>query len=58
MERLFNKRGQAILEYVIVLTAIVTAIIAATPMIREKIQDYLEHAITEMHAYVVTKLEF
>ncbi len=57
MRWLRKSRGQSTLEYVIVLTAIVAAVIAATPVIREKVQGVFEHATDEM-GQQVEKLDY
>ncbi len=48
MRRIFNKRGQSTLEYVIVLTAIVAAVIAAATTIKSKVTSSFTHAANEM----------
>lgn len=46
---LVNNKGQSILEYVIVLTAIIAAIIIfATGVLKPKLGDSLEHVAGEM----------
>ena len=40
--------GQSTLEYMIVLTTIIAAVMLAVPLIREKVQASFEHAATEM----------
>ena len=57
MKQLLNKRGQMMLAYVLVLTAVVAGAVAAAPLIKEKVQDYLEHAVTEMYNTVTTNLK-
>lgn len=52
MRRLNKRNGQSILEYTIVLTAIIAGIILAVPVIREKVQASFEKAATEMEEQV------
>ena len=52
MRRLLHKKGQSTLEYVIVLTAIIAAIILAVPAIKQKVQNAFEHAADEMEEAV------
>ena len=48
MRWLRKETGQSTLEYVIVLTAIIAAIILALPVIRDRVQQSYEHAASEM----------
>ncbi len=48
MRRIFSKKGQSTLEYVIVLTAIVAAVIAAASTIKTKVTSSFTHAAGEM----------
>jgi len=57
MRRIKGRAGQSTLEYVIVFTAIIAAVLLAVPMIREKVQAAFEHAATEMGEQV-DKLEY
>jgi len=44
-----NKKGQSVLEYVIILTAVVAVIIIfANVFLRQRVQNSLEHAGTQM----------
>ena len=53
-----NKKGQSVLEYVIILTAVVAVIIIfANGFLRTRVQNSLEHAATEMEDEV-TKINF
>ncbi|UCB56771.1 MAG: hypothetical protein JSV30_06155 [Candidatus Omnitrophota bacterium] len=56
--RRLNKRGQSILEYVIILTAIIAGIILATPEVKTKVTDLLTRAGNRMQTEVTTKLNF
>ena len=48
MRRLRNKTGQSTLEYVVVLTAIIAAVMLAVPKIQGHVQTAFEHAAKEM----------
>jgi hypothetical protein len=53
-----NKKGQSVLEYVIILTAVVAVIIIfANGFLRTRVQNSLEHASTEMEDQV-NKISF
>ena len=50
---MFRKRGQSTLEYVLILTAIVGAIIlAATRFIKPRVEGSIEHVTQEMQDQV------
>lgn len=57
MRRIFSKKGQSTLEYVIVLTAIVAAVIAAASVIKTKVTSSFEHAAGEMDE-AVAKIDY
>lgn len=57
MRRIFNKKGQSTLEYVIVLTAIIAAVIAAATTIRSKVTSSLDHVAAEMDE-AVSKIDY
>ncbi len=44
--KMYKKRGQSILEYVIVLTAIIAAVIIGAQFIKEKVQGGMTNAST------------
>ena len=52
MRRLLNRRGQSTLEYVVILTAIIAAVILAVPKIKQAVQGSFEHAADEMETQV------
>lgn len=53
MRRLLkNREGQSTLEYVVVLTAIIAAVVLAVPTIKQKVQASFEHAAGEMEEQV------
>ncbi len=52
MRRLLNRRGQSTLEYVVILTAIIAAVILAVPKIKQAVQGSFEHAADEMEVQV------
>jgi len=52
MRWLRKETGQSTLEYVIVLTAIIAAIILALPVIRDKVRASYEYAASEMNDQV------
>ena len=52
MNRLMDKKGQSTLEYVVIFTAIVAAVILAVPTIKAKVQSAFEHAAGEMEQQV------
>ncbi|MFH0763262.1 MAG: hypothetical protein V1925_05185 [Candidatus Omnitrophota bacterium] len=55
---MFRKKGQSTLEYVLVLTAIVAAIIfAATKFIKPRVEESLDHVSQEMKSEV-EKIQF
>lgn len=50
---MLKKRGQSTLEYVLVLTAIIAAVIfAASQFLRPKVQSSLEHVSDQMESQV------
>lgn len=50
---MFTKKGQSTLEYVLVLTAIIAAIVfATTQFIKPKVESSLQHVATEMEEEV------
>lgn len=52
-----TRRGQSTLEYVIILTAIIAAVIIAAKFLQNKVQSSSEHVATEMEAGV-NKIDF
>lgn len=52
-EKMFKARGQSTLEYVLVLTAIVAAIIfAATKFVKPRVENSMDHVSQEMEDQV------
>ena len=50
---MFKRKGQSTLEYVIILTAIIAAIVfAAVTFLKPKVQSSLDHVTTEMETGV------
>ncbi|UCB56770.1 MAG: hypothetical protein JSV30_06150 [Candidatus Omnitrophota bacterium] len=54
MRRLL-KRGQSVLEYVLVLSAIVAAILAVASTIKGNVKSSVEHAAGEMYDVIDTR---
>ncbi len=53
-----NKKGQSVLEYVIILTAVIAVLlIFANNFLKTKVQSSLEHAATQMDNEV-QKIQF
>ena len=49
---MFRKKGQSTLEYVLILTAIVAAVIAIAPAVRTKVFNSLDNVTTQMETQV------
>lgn len=52
-----NKKGQSVLEYVIILTAVIAAIILFAGRLGPKVGDSLDHAADQMQSEV-NKISF
>jgi Flp pilus assembly pilin Flp len=51
-DKMVNRKGQSTLEYVLILTAIIGAVVLASKMVGTKVQNSLEHVSNEMESQV------
>jgi len=56
--RRLGRRGQSVLEYVLILTAIIAGVVLASGAIKSRIDETLTHAGGEIEEAVVTDLSF
>ena len=54
---MFNKKAQSTLEYVLILTAVIAAIIVAAKVLNTKVNTNMQHVATQMENEV-TKIKF